>query len=458
MTFTSSIFLIGILPWFICLYNLTGKKNITVRAMLLFAADTVLFIWSGAAMFVFLCLYAAAVWIMAVVLCRHRNRAVLAATIVLALIPLLLVKYAGFAVENLNRLPGVELSYNAVAAPLGISFFTFEAVSFLADIYKNRIEKTPNAVRVFLYLSFFPTVTSGPIIRYADFEEGLAIENRETDYTAAVERIIIGMCKKLLVADKLAMLADFYFDGIAAGRGLSGAGLWVGSIAYSLQLYFDFSGYSDMAVGIGKLIGFDIPENFDRPYQAGSISEFWKKWHISLTKWFKDYIYIPLGGNRCAVPRHILNMLIVWLLTGIWHGADWTFMVWGLGYFILLLAEKYIPAIKKLEGTAAGHIYTLFFVNLLWVPFRADNINNATAYLKGMFGGGSGLIEDKAVSFAPFLIAAAALCLPWEKWLKRFEDKRWFSILRKAAIVFAAVLAVCAMVNSAYVPYIYGKF
>lgn len=176
---------------------------------------------------------------------------------------------------------------------------------------------------------------------------------------------MIGLCKKVLIADKIAVLADYYFDGIAKGNTYSVWGLWIGSAAYTLQLYFDFSGYSDMAIGIGGLLGFKIPENFNKPYQSGSIREFWRRWHISLCTWFRDYVYIPLGGNRCSVIKHVRNMLIVWLLTGIWHGANWNFVIWGLGYFILLIAENYIAPLKNIGKHWYGHIYSLFFVNLL---------------------------------------------------------------------------------------------
>ena len=260
------------------------------------------------------------------------------------------------------------------------------------------------------------------------------------------------------MADKIAILADYYFDGIAVGNTYSSAGLWVGSLAYTLQLYFDFSGYSDMAIGFGGLMGFRIGENFNKPYQASSISDFWKRWHISLSRWFRDYVYIPLGGNRCTMPRNILNLLIVWLLTGIWHGADWSFVLWGVGYFALLATEKYVPFVKKMETHWTGHVYALFFINLLWIPFRAKNLHVAGKYIYGMFGGGRGPLEHKAISFIPFLVLAILLCFSWDRWTGWLKQKWWFKIFKEIGTILLAAWAVCAVVNSSYTPYIYGNF
>ncbi len=269
------------------------------------------------------------------------------------------------------------------------------------------------------------------------------------------------LCKKVLIADKLGLLADYYFNGTAIGNHYSVIGLWIGSIAYTLQLYFDFSGYSDMAIGIGSMMGFEIRENFNRPYRAVSISDFWKRWHISLTAWFRDYIYIPLGGNRCGMVRHIFNMFVVWLITGAWHGADLSFIIWGMGYFILLTLEKYIPAINKTLKGFAGHLYTLFFVNLLWVPFRAADLKLTGLYLRGMFGlGGAGgvILETRTIRFLPFFALAILLCFPLEKLYERFSDKKVFVLLRNGMLVIFTLLAICAVVNATYAPYIYGNF
>lgn len=261
-----------------------------------------------------------------------------------------------------------------------------------------------------------------------------------------------------MIADKVGLLADYYFNGIASGAHYSCLGLWFGSIAYSLQLYYDFSGYSDIAIGIGKMLGFDICENFDHPYLASNISSFWRRWHISLSQWFRDYVYIPLGGNRCNILRHIFNLFVVWLLTGLWHGADWTFILWGLAYFILLTCEKYFKSLKGISNHWYGKLYTLFFVNILWVLFRAINISSAHAFIAGMFGIGTvGVIEEKAIKFIPLIIFSAFLCTPYKETLIKALGKKSEQI-HKAIIVIVFFLSICAIANASYTPYIYGNF
>lgn len=458
MTFTSDIFLIGLFPVYVILYQLLGRKSKTARKLLLLPANCLFLVWGGAGSFLLLCVFSFLVCMLTILIYKFRSRKILALSVLITAVPLVVLKYTVFIINMINSVTGHETAAPSFVIPIGISFITFEAISLLADIFRGKTDKIPGPINTFLYLTFFPTVTSGPILRYNDFQDGLYHSLISPDYNIAIERIAIGMCKKLLVADKIAVLADYYFDGTAVGNRYSVLGLWIGSIAYTLQLYFDFSGYSDMAIGIGQLLGFNIKENFNKPYRAYSISDFWNRWHISLTSWFRDYIYIPLGGNRCSRNRHIMNMLVVWLVTGLWHGADWTFIFWGLGYFILLTAEKYRPQKWIHRESIFSHLYTLFFVNLLWVPFRAKNLSTAALYIRGMFGGGSGLIEEKAVRFLPSLVLTALLCFPWEKWFSGLFRKKWFSFLRGAVLIILVCWAVCALVNSSYAPYIYGNF
>ena len=459
MTFTSNIFLIGILPWYIAL-SILLRGHEKARVALLLLANSIFYVWGGVGAFAFICVFSLLVWIFSLAISMKKSSVLLFVGIAVTVAPLIFVKYTAFIIGNINTACHLSISSPEIIVPAGISFYTFEAVSLLCDVYKARITENISLLKVYLYLTFFPTVTSGPIIRFSNFAEGLALRDVVIDYNAAIERVIIGLCKKVLVADKIAVLADYYFSAAAAGASCSVPGLWAGSIAYSLQLYFDFSGYSDMAIGIGQLLGFTMPENFDKPYQASGISDFWRRWHISLSQWFRDYIYIPLGGSRCSIPRHIFNLLVVWLLTGIWHGADWSFVIWGLGYFVLLTVEKYIPTVKKLSGTWAGRVYTLFFVNLLWIPFRAANLQVANAYILGMFGMGigGGRIEEIAVQLLPYLFAAGILCAPVEKLFFRLKEEKWLTAARGAAILVLGIWAICAVVNSAYTPYIYGKF
>lgn len=457
MTFTSSFFLLGILPLFVLLYRWGGKKP-GVRKALLLVTDVLFLIWGGVGAFLVLLAYIVLAWGWTALVSRAGKKWVFALAVAAETAPLVAIKYTAFLTDTLNAVLGCSLAAPSLIVPLGISFVTFQALSLLADVRKGRIQGAPNLLQVCLYLTFFPTVTSGPILRYQEFLAGLNQEAGPGDLSAGMERILIGLCKKVLVADKIAALTEYYFTGVGLGNSFSVPGLWIGSVAYSLQLYYDFSGYSDMAVGIGQLLGFRIRENFNRPYLAGSLTEFWRRWHMSLTQWFRDYVYIPLGGNRCAPARHLFNMLVVWLLTGLWHGAGWTFVLWGLGYFVLLSAEKYLPLPQGKGGKLLGHIYTLIFVNLLWVLFRSPSLAVFGRYVAGMFGGGSGALEYKALRFIPLLALAAVLCLPWGRWLSGFSGKKWFSILRGLLLLILLVLALSAVVNASYVPYIYGNF
>lgn len=458
MTFTSNIFLIGLLPFFVVLYRCLRNKSIYVRKILFLLANTLFLIWGGAGAFLSLCAFTVLVYLFAIIVFKTKNRYALAISLSFTVVPLVVTKYIVLIIGIINSLMRLNIAAPPVIIPVGISFITFEAISFLVDILRGKIKKKPTLLDTFLYLTFFPTVTSGPILRYNEFEEGLLNNLNFCNYTVAIERIAFGLCKKTLIADKISILADYYFDGVALGNSYSCLGLWVGSIAYSLQLYFDFSGYSDMAIGIGKLLGFNVRENFNKPYQACSISDFWKRWHISLTQWFRDYIYIPLGGNRVSKKHHIINMIIVWLLTGIWHGADWTFIIWGMGYAVLLVIEKYIPQILIHKSNIIGRIYTLFFVNLLWVFFRANSLSIAARYIWGMFGEGRGSIEEKSVRFIPLVTIAIMLCLPWEKVFQRYCGKKWFVFLKGVVLIILVCLAICSSTNSSYAPYIYGNF
>ena len=458
MSFSSPIFLFGLLPWFVLAARMT-ENRIHLRRIILLVGNIVFYAWGGVGGLLFAVVYSVVVWLLSVVMKKRPDQKLLfCMSIILAILPLVFVKYVSFSVHNLNLFLNQNFNVPVVVIPIGISFFTFEAISLLVDLHTGIISSNPTFPDTFLYLTFLPTVSSGPITRYSIFEQGLHHASHG-DFVPAAERIVLGLCKKVLIADKIAPLANYYFNGVAAEKSFSMMGLWIGSIAFSLQLYYDFSGYSDMAIGIGKLLGFELPENFDHPYIANSISEFWRRWHISLSRWFRDYIYIPMGGNRCSMRRHFLNLLTVWLLTGIWHGADWTFIIWGIGYFILLMIEKYLPVMKILCRKWYGHIYTLFCVSLLWVLFRAENVSAAEKYIAGMFRlSGEILPERYAVRFLPFLLVAVILCLPWNSYLSENLKKQWVQSGRRIMILLLSVLAICAVINSNYAPYIYGAF
>ncbi len=331
---------------------------------------------------------------------------------------LFVFKYLTFLASELGRVSGYDFSFIHLELPIGISFFTFQCMSYLFDVYREKVEAQKKFVIVALYVSLFPQLIAGPIVRYSDIEKELV--NRAVtinDFSDGMLRFIYGLSKKILVANYMAQIADGIFD-MEAGE-ISVALSWLGAVAYTLQIYFDFSGYSDMAIGLGRMLGFHFPENFNYPYIARSVTEFWRRWHMTLTGWFRDYVYIPLGGNRVALPRWILNMAIVWTLTGIWHGANWTFMMWGLIYFVLQIIEKLTGFTKHLGPLA--HAYTLVIVSMAWVIFRSPDISYGVSYIGTMLGLTNAQLDqpifwlylDSAKIIVPIAMILSTPIYPW---------------------------------------------
>lgn len=440
LSFTNSLFLIGLLPPFVFIYLLSAKSR-NLRTVLLALANMVFLIFGGIYSLIALLIESLLAYLFAKSLLKRQRRTKLLIFAGILLLPLFVYKLFS------------ALAINAIGI-LGISFFTFEAISLVADAYNLKYQEL-NYWDVLLYLTFFVTITSGPIIRFPSFRKSL--DSCSVDLNAGIERFAIGLCKKLLLADKLAILADYYFDGVAIGLELSSLGLFIGSIAYSLQLYYDFSGYSDMAIGIGHMLGFDIIENFKQPYKAKGVQDFWRRWHISLSQWFRDYVYIPLGGNRKGNTSTIGNMLVVWLLTGIWHGFDWTFIIWGLGHYLLLLAERFVPFVKSVATGTFSHLYTLFLVNLLWIPFRAENIKCLASYLRGILSF-KGNIEDIATGFWPLMAIGIIFLLIPNRLIEKAEKNTTCQIIKTIILAVLFFYAICALLNATYTPYIYGNF
>ena len=336
-------------------------------------------------------------------------------------------KYAGFLLDNL-RLLGLDAPAPSIAIPAGVSFFVFQAMAYLADVYRGSVPAERRLSRLTLYMAFFPQLLQGPIVRYGDFGPLLA-ERRETaeEASAGAVRFCFGLAKKVLLADALGAVAN---GAYASGDRLSVSLAWMGSIAYSLQLYFDFSGYTDMALGLGRIFGLPLPENFNYPYIAQSAGEFWRRWHITLSRWFRDYVYIPLGGSRCSRGRQVRNLLAVWLLTGSWHGSAWTFVLWGLYYAAFLLGEKFLwgGGLGRLPRPLR-HLYALLIINFGWVLFRAESLRQAGAVLSAMLGfapGGlwSGESEYYLRQYAWEWLIALPAALPVKLWLEGALDGR----------------------------------
>lgn len=399
---------------------------------------------------------------------RHRkvlSRLVIALTAVLNLSVLFIFKYLMFTVDNINSIAGLNLSVPNIALPIGISFFTFQAMSYVIDVYREKGEAQINPLNVGLYISFFPQLIAGPIVRYETV--AYQIKHRvETfdNFSTGVVRFIIGLAKKVLLANTMGVVADYSFD--MPNSELTVVMAWVGAIAYSLQIFFDFSGYSDMAIGLGKMFGFDFLENFDYPYISKSITEFWRRWHMSLGTWFRDYVYFPLGGSRVkSKARLVFNLFVVWSLTGIWHGANWTFLCWGLMYFVLLVIEKLTGWEKKYPDKmiVLRRIYTLFFVLMGWVLFRADSITDAWTYICTMFGNGT-LINDSTIYYAMnyfvyFLIAILVSTPIFKNFSLKIKGTNPVAyVVSSVGLLALLVVSVSYIVKGAYNPFIYFNF
>lgn len=391
------------------------------------------------------------------------GRGVLVLSVVGNLGILCFFKYTDFALETVNRLAGTQLGLLQLALPIGISFYTFQTMSYTIDVYRGETVAQHNIISFGMYVCLFPQLIAGPIVRYKDVQK--EVDVRQTTIAGAVhglQRFLLGLAKKVLLANQIGVLWD-YIKGLG-GADMSTALAWLGAIAFTFQIYFDFSGYSDMAIGLGELFGFHFPENFDHPYESKSITEFWRRWHMTLGTWFREYLYIPLGGNRKGLARQILNLFIVWFLTGLWHGAGWNFILWGLYYFALLVLEKFVlrRVLVRLPD-ALQHVYTLFFVIVGWVIFACEDLGLLGTYLKAMFGigvpAGNALALYEWDVHAPFLIilliAATTIPARIAKQLTR-EDQR--SPLLMVYTLALLGLSMAFLVSGSYNPFLYFRF
>ncbi|MFI3176888.1 MAG: MBOAT family O-acyltransferase [Eubacteriales bacterium] len=399
---------------------------------------------------------------------RERNsivKAILICAIVVNIGILGYYKYAGFVIENINHLLGTQITYDSIGLPLGISFFIFQALSYVIDIYRGKGQVQKNPLNVGLYISFFPQLIAGPIVRYETVAKQIK-DRTETfqQFSQGVTKFIIGLGKKVIIANNIGMVADTAFSLVGDGQyQASFAMAWLGAITYMLQIYFDFSGYSDMAIGLGKMFGFQFNKNFNYPYMAKSVSEFWQRWHISMQTWFRDYVYFPLGGSHVSTKsRLVFNLLVVWLLTGIWHGANWTFIVWGLLYFVILTLEKLTKFHEKIGPLK--RVYTLLIVLMGWVVFRADSVADAMTYLGAMLNiHTTGFVDAGAVQFMKqniwFYLVAILASTPIIKNVdKHFSNRKVWNGIYTVMLVAILLLSVSYIFSSSYNPFIYFNF
>ena len=388
--------------------------------------------------------------------------------VVMNLLILGFFKYYGLLMDTINAILPIDIPYRVLALPIGISFYTFQAMSYLIDVYRKEVKPQENVLYFALYISMFPQLIAGPIVRYIDIEEQLKERSiNSTKFGEGAMYFIRGLAKKVVLANTFGSV----YEQVAAMQmgSFSTLTAWVGAIAYAFQIYFDFGGYSDMAIGLGKMFGFEFLPNFNYPYIAKSITDFWRRWHISLSTWFREYVYIPLGGNRCTPSRHILNLLIVWMLTGLWHGAQWNFMFWGLYYGVILILEKYLwgSKIEKLPS-AVQHIYAFVLVLFGWVFFFSPTLGYAGQYLKVMFGIGAKGIFDKQGFFMIFtnwlliVIAILASAPRGYKLLKKitgcWQSEEVRTIVTCAVYIAMFLLCIAFLVTETYNPFLYFRF
>ena len=472
MVFSSISFLFFFLPALLAIYYLIPARFRDARNMALLVFSALFYSFGGPQFLIVLLAsvainYACGFFAAPGRPVRFRKIAVAIAA-VLGLGLLVWFKYSGFLAETINRF-GAYIPAPRVILPLGISFFTFQGLSYVIDVYRGDAKRQRNPLKVALYVTLFPQLIAGPIVRYSAIEDAIGARKENLDdFAAGAVRFSFGLAKKMLIANAMGEAADKLF-GCAPGS-LSVLAAWVGAIAYAGQIYFDFSAYSDMALGLGRMLGFRFLENFNYPYISKSISEFWRRWHISLSSWFRDYLYIPLGGNRAGLAKYIRNIVLVWLLTGFWHGAAWTFIAWGALICLLLLCERFVwgKALNR-APVPLRHIYAFSLILIFWVVFRSDTVPGAIKYIGSMFGASGKLADAQGVYYIlqywPEFIAAAVASLPVKRFVERLLSNNNGALSLalavwgpKALALALLALSYLKLVAGAFNPFIYFRF
>lgn len=465
MVFSSSSFLFFFLPITLILYYLV-KKNRTAGNAVLAVMSLLFYAW-GEPKFVLVMVGSIILnWLIArgIDASAGRKKLLLTLGIILNVCILGVFKYTSFAIRNVNSLFKTSIVDPKIALPIGISFFTFQAMSYIIDVYRGRGKAQKHLLGVCLYISFFPQLIAGPIVRYETVAEELT-GRRETieDFSEGARRFLVGLSKKAILANALAALTDSIYALPASS--MTVALSWLSAVSYLMQVYYDFSGYSDMAIGLGRMFGFHFLENFNLPFIAKSVTEFWRRWHISMCSWFRDYVFFPLGGSRVKTGRMLFNMFVVWALTGLWHGAEWTFVLWGLGFFVVLAIEKLTGLGKWMEKHAVGHFYAMALTVIVTVMIRCDNLTHAGTMYSAMFGLSgaplsSGLTGVYLREYAWCLIAGVICSLPVWGWLKKklHIGEKLGSVLEGVALAAVSVIAVSFVVSGGYNPFIYFNF
>ena len=467
MLFSSIPFLYYFLPLVLAVYFLTPRAG---KNAVLFLSSLLFYAWGEPRFCIFMLLSILQGYVFGRLIEKHaqnkkRSKVFLTASVALSLALLAYCKYADFFLSSVNAITGLSFKLLHVALPIGISFYTFQILSYVVDVYRGEVPAQKSFLKLGTYIAMFPQLIAGPIVRYADIAPQL--DSRQTtleDVSSGACRFVIGLSKKVLLANVLYELITAF----QKSQDLSVLYYWLYAVSFALQLYFDFSGYSDMAIGLGRIFGFRFQENFNYPYISGSITEFWRRWHISLGSWFRDYVYIPLGGNRVSKAKWLRNILVVWMLTGLWHGASWNFVLWGLGFAILLVAEKLVYGRLLQRTHVLKHVYTLLLVTLSFVLFNADSVSEAVSQLGAMFGaGGLPLVSTEGVYYlksyaGTFLFAAIGATPLVSNAISRFGKTRFgaqaLTVLQP--LVMLALLAACTafLVDGSFNPFLYFRF
>lgn len=466
MVFSSTIFLCVYLPLVLLGYYICPKKG---RNLFLLIASLVFYAW-GEPKYVFLMIFSILVnYIFGRLMDKHREnkkrlKLMLVLSVVIDIGLLSVFKYTDFIITNINAIFGSSFDLLNIALPIGISFYTFQAMSYTIDVYRNDVRVQKNLIDFGMYITMFPQLIAGPIVRYADVQDQLAERSVTTaDFSEGVMRFVVGLGKKVLLANQMgAVWSEIY----ALGGDVSALMAWTGAIAYTFQIYFDFSGYSDMAIGLGRMFGFKFPENFRYPYQSVSITDFWRRWHITLSTWFKEYLYIPLGGNRRGLARQALNLLIVWSLTGFWHGAGWNFVMWGLYYFVILFIEKLflLKALDKLPKFFR-HVYALLLIIIGWVIFASDDVSVLLPYLGSMFGANGAIGGMDVYTLLTKAVLLIICCIASTELPKKLFLSAAGAMNEKAAFTLKSVLTIALLamsmillIGDSYNPFLYFRF
>ncbi len=468
MIFSSNIFLFAFLPCVLFGYYVIFQKSRTAQNRFLLATSLLFYAWGGVGPFFLMIGSILLNWFAADRIAKsstdRAKQCLLAVAVTVNLLLLFLFKYLCFALENINWLFRSQILVPVIELPIGISFFTFQAMSYVIDVYRKKGTALKNPLDVGLYISLFPQLIAGPIVRYDTVADQIFNRKETADkFSEGVYRFVYGLAKKVLLANNISVVATAAFSAQEPSTLLA----WLGAVAYTLQIYFDFSGYSDMAIGLGKMFGFDFLENFDYPYISKSVTEFWRRWHISMGTWFRDYVYFPLGGSRVDKKWKVYrNLFVVWLLTGIWHGANWTFVLWGLLQFAVIALEKTFAKGSGQKGTVSkilGWGYTLFFVMLGWVLFNSADVGSAITYIEAMFGKNALwdaqtllLWREHWVVFLLGIIISTPVFAKLRKLADRLTNNIY--ILEGVLVVVLFVLVFAYVARGAVSPFIYFNF